>query len=139
MGKNIEINHSTDFSEESVENLRCSFHPVVGYPGALVVEPRGTINTYNVTHFKKRLDLLIKKGYLQLIFDMTDVDYISAVGVGLFIELLSTIRKEGGDIILTGLQNSVLDVFNLLGFSGFFTISIDLNSALEGLEGKRFQ
>ena len=132
MGK-YEINQNSDFSEESGENLHCSFHPVEGYQGTILIEPRGIINTYNVVHFKERLNLLIKHGYTNLIFDMKNIEYISAVGVGLFIQILSSIRKEGGDIVLAGLQNSVLDVFNLLGFSGFFTIRTNIESAMEVL------
>ncbi len=114
------------------KDLHCSFLPVEGTTDTMIIEPRGIINTYNVVPFKEQLDLLVKRGYINLVFDLTDIDYISAVGVGLFIQLLSKTRKSGGDIILTNLQNSVIDVFNLPGFSGFFTISSDIESALNG-------
>ncbi len=124
--------HNTSNSKaEASENLHCSFIPAEGLTGTMIIVPRGTIDTYSVSYFKERLNIQIKQGHIRLVFDLNNIEYISAVGVVLFIQLLNDIRKEGGDIILTGLRKNVEDVFQLPGFSGFFTISNSVASALE--------
>ncbi len=131
------IYKTSDPKEDLVENLQFSVLSVEGLLDTIIIELQGIINTYNVVSFKEHLYLLIKQGYVNIIFDMTHIEYISASGVGLFIQLLSTIRKESGDIILTGLQSNVAEIFDISGLSDFFTVSSSVKYGLKMFKNNR--
>ena len=50
------------------------------------------------------------------------MNYVSSTGIGSFTVFLKTVKPKGGDVVLVEIQPKVYEVFQLLGFSQFFTI-----------------
>jgi anti-anti-sigma factor len=95
----------------------------------------GYLDTYNSPEFQTHVNQLIDSGINRIIFNCNGLNYISSTGIGAFTAFLKNLKGRKGDMVLFGLQNKVLDVFQLLGFTKFFKIADDLDSALAGLEG----
>ena len=106
---------------------------VEGRADALVFNCVGYIDTYNAQQVSQIVNAKINNGTKNLIFDLSEVTYISSFGIGIFIAFLKAVKPENGDVILVGMANRVLDVFSLLGFSAFFTRTDSLNEALDYL------
>lgn len=95
----------------------------------------GYLDTYNSPEFQTHVNQLIDSGINRIIFNCNGLNYISSTGIGAFTAFLKNLKQKRGEMVLFGLQNKVLDVFQLLGFTKFFKIADDLDSALGMLDG----
>ena len=90
----------------------------------------GLISSLNVSKFfQNKLNPVIRNGYIRLIFDMTMVSYVSSTGIGSFTGFMKTLTPSGGKIVFFAMQPKVLDVFQLLGFTSFFTFCDTMENA----------
>ncbi|MFW6212668.1 MAG: anti-sigma factor antagonist [Spirochaetota bacterium] len=117
------------FDEEKDESLRIKLQQVEGVDGALVMYLSGYIDTYNSSFFQKRVNRAVDAGYSKLIFNCGGLNYVSSTGIGSFTAFLKAVKPRGGDIVLLEIQPRVYEVFQLLGFSQFFTIMDTLEEA----------
>lgn len=119
------------FDEEKDESLRIRLQKVDGLPGALVLYLSGYIDTYNSNFFQKRINRAVDAGFTKLIFNCGGLTYVSSTGIGSFTAFLKSVKPKGGDIVLLEIQPRVYEVFQLLGFSQFFTIRDTLEDAIQ--------
>jgi anti-anti-sigma factor len=96
----------------------------------------GYLDTYNSPEFQSHVNSLINSGINSIIFNCNGLNYISSTGIGAFTAFLKLIKQKKGDMALFGLQKKVMDVFQLLGFTKFFKIADDFESALALLRGE---
>jgi anti-anti-sigma factor len=96
----------------------------------------GYLDTYNSPDFQSHVNSLIESGIEKILFNCDGLDYISSTGIGAFTAFLKNLKQRKGDMVIFGLQNKVMDVFQLLGFTKFFKIATDLDSALQILNRK---
>lgn len=90
----------------------------------------GYIDTYNSNFFTQQMSKVIGHGYCNLIMNCSGLNYMSSTGVGSFTALLKEVKIYNGSIIIAALQPKVFEVFQLLGFSNFFTIAADQKQAI---------
>jgi anti-anti-sigma factor len=90
----------------------------------------GYLDTYNSPEFQSHVNSLIDSGVERIIFNCNGLNYISSTGIGAFTAFLKNLKGQKGDMVLFGLQSKVLDVFQLLGFTKFFKIAENLDTAL---------
>ena len=119
------------FDEENDESLRIKLQRVDGIADALVLYLSGYIDTYNSNFFQKRINRAVEAGYHKLIFNCSGLTYVSSTGIGSFTAFLKAVKPRGGDIVLLEIQPRVYEVFQLLGFSQFFTIRDSLDDAVQ--------
>ena len=119
------------FDEEKDESLRIKLQRVDGIADALVLYLSGYIDTYNSNFFQKRINRAVEAGYHKLIFNCSGLTYVSSTGIGSFTAFLQAVKPRGGDIVLLEIQPRVYEVFQLLGFSQFFTIRDSLDDAVQ--------
>lgn len=118
------------FDEEKDESLRIRLETVDDVAGALILHLSGYIDTYNSTFFQKRVHRAVEAGYVKLIFSCSELTYVSSTGIGSFTAFLKAVKPRGGDVLLLEIQPRVYEVFQLLGFSQFFTIKDVLSDAI---------
>jgi len=119
------------FDEEKDDSLRIRLQKVDEVENCLVLYLTGYIDTYNSNFFQKRVSKAIENGYSKLIFNCAGLNYVSSTGIGSFTAFLKAVKPKGGDLVLLEIQPKVYEVFQLLGFSQFFTIKDNLNEAVE--------
>jgi len=123
------------FDNETNESLSITLQNVTGVEGCLVVVLSGYIDTYNSTFFQKQVQRVIEAGFPRLIFNCGGLNYVSSTGIGSFTVFLKTVKPLDGDVVLLNVQPKVYEVFQLLGFSQFFTIKDTLHSAISFFGG----
>lgn len=122
MGKSINIKDSLKLNaEEFTDNSK-----------VIILKLDGLIDTYNSPDLQKEV-LNIISSYTKIIFDCTKLTYVSSTGVGTFMVFLKSIKEKNGIIVLANLQQKVLEIFQLLGFSKFFTITDNMDESLKVL------
>ena len=82
-----------------------------------VLSLRGIIDTVSAEKLRDSLDQVIKGGRVRVVTDMSQVEYVSSGGWGVFTERLRELRRAGGDIKLFGMDPDVYYVFTMLGFN----------------------
>ena len=119
------------FDDEKDESLKIKLKKTSGMDRCLILVLNGYIDTYNSNYFQKQVQHVIEAGYSQLIFDCGSLNYVSSTGIGSFTTFLKTVKPRGGDLVLLQVQPKVHEVFQLLGFSQFFTIKDNLEDAID--------
>lgn len=84
----------------------------------------------NHRFLSKQLEKVVERGFAKLILDMGDISFIGSTGVGVLVAFQKTLREKAGDVVLQDVQPKVHEVFDLLGFSRFFTVSQGLETSL---------
>ncbi|MFW5941260.1 MAG: STAS domain-containing protein [Chloroflexota bacterium] len=77
------------------------------------------------------LDDLLQNGRHRIIVDLSEVNYINSGGLRCLVTAWRKARKQGGNVVLTGLHARVHDVFTMVGFDKVFDVYPDRNGALK--------
>jgi anti-sigma B factor antagonist len=88
----------------------------------LVVYPSGYINAHTVKQFEGHLLELVEGGGARIVINGRELAYIASAGLGALMGVIEDVRAKQGDIRLTELNESVYNVFDILGFTHLFKI-----------------
>ncbi|HJU82704.1 MAG TPA: STAS domain-containing protein [Holophagaceae bacterium] len=98
--------------------------------GVAVVLPAGFINAHTVRDFEGALERLVSDRRYTILLNCKDLSYISSAGLGAIMGLIETVRENGGDILLSNLQENVFAIFDTLGFTQLYRVFPDEDQAL---------
>ena len=112
------------------DSLRITPMQVGGDGETVQLVLNGYLDTYNSPEFQSHINELINSGVKYLMFNLNGLNYISSTGIGAFTSFLKHLRQKKGNMVLFGLQEKVMEVFQLLGFTKFFKIGSGLDEAL---------
>jgi anti-anti-sigma factor len=99
--------------------------------GALVLAPRGRIDSGTAAELEKSLLGPVARGDRRLVIDLRGVDYISSAGLRVLLRAANELRPLGGTLVLCSMGESVREVFELAGFTALFPIEASRELALE--------
>ncbi|MGO8694388.1 MAG: STAS domain-containing protein [Rectinemataceae bacterium] len=94
----------------------------------LTVHLHNRLDNYNAAFFQRAVEKIMLGGFKRLVFACSGLGYVSSTGIGAFTNILKDLHFMGGDMVLSRVQPRVYEVFELLGFTGFFTF-VDEGSA----------
>ncbi|MDR0539884.1 MAG: anti-sigma factor antagonist [Spirochaetaceae bacterium] len=117
------------FDDDKDDSLKIDLRRIDGVSNGLILVLMGYIDTYNSNSFQKRVQRAIDGGFINLAFDCKGLNYVSSTGIGSFTTFLKALKQKSGDLVLFEVQPKVFEVFQLLGFSTFFTIKDSLDAA----------
>ncbi len=73
-----------------------------------ILHLKGFLDAHTAPQFEKALHELVKENRVRIIVSMTDLDYISSAGLGVFMGFIEEIREKGGDIKLSSMSEKVI-------------------------------
>ncbi len=91
---------------------------LTGETATLVVS--GRLDTQTAPELEKEIDSIIS-GINELVFDMTNLEYISSAGLRVILKA-QKIMNSKGSMKLTGVNDSIMEVFDITGFLDILTI-----------------
>jgi anti-anti-sigma factor len=109
-----------DLKLDPVDNLKISLQREKS--GVVSISLVGYIDTYNAGKFAAEIRKIIALGVSKLLFELSNVSYISSYGIGFLIEFTNQLKKKGGDLALLNPHKNVEEVFAILGFGQFVNI-----------------
>lgn len=96
-----------------------------------VVKMNGRVDSNTAPMLEEVLTSLTQNGRYKIVFDMTDVDFISSKGWWVLIEMQKACRRYNrGEVVLACVQDRIRDSLNLVGMGSYFKIFNDLTSAV---------
>ena len=87
-----------------------------------ILRLRGFLDAHTAPNFEQAIQELIEESRYKIIVSMSDLNYISSAGLGVFMGFIEEIREKEGDIKLTNMTDKVFKVFDLLGFPALYQI-----------------
>lgn len=91
--------------------------------GLVTLALKGRLDGMSSAEFESRMLTQIDTGDIHLIIDMAQLDYISSVGLRVFMLAAKRVKPIGGRIVVCALQPSIKQIFDIAGFSTIFTIA----------------
>ena len=80
----------------------------------------GRLDTQTAPELEKEIDSVIA-GIKELVFDMTGLEYVSSAGLRVILKA-QKIMNAKGSMKLTGVNDSIMEVFDITGFLDILTI-----------------
>ena len=96
----------------------------------VIIGMKGFLDSYNTMDFQRFIFSVMRKGYIKLIINCTELNYISSSGVAAFTTLFRAIKQNNGVLVLSCLQQTVKNIFNILKLSPLFMIVDALEEAV---------
>lgn len=118
------------FNDEKDDSLKISLEKIDAIDNAILVILNGYIDTYNSVYFQKQVNKIVGNGFVNIVFNCSNLNYVSSTGIGSFTAFLKLVKPKNGDIVLLNIQPKVYEVFQLLGFSQFFNIKETIEDAI---------
>lgn len=86
----------------------------------LIIAPEGRIDTLSAPEFEKKVGEIID-GVSELVLDMAKVEYVSSAGLRVILKVQKLMLRQG-KMKLTNVNESVMEVFEITGFSDILDI-----------------
>ena len=80
----------------------------------------GRLDTQTAPELENELDSVLS-GIKELIFDMTNLEYVSSAGLRVILKAQKAMNMQGS-MKLTGVNDSIMEVFDITGFLDILTI-----------------
>lgn len=96
----------------------------------LVIQLSGRMGHTSVDELNRVFDEWLGKGRQQFIVDMSRLQYINSAGLRCLFEAVTKVNNRKGRLLLCGMQAEVRQVFDVSGFTSFFSICDTMRTAL---------
>lgn len=101
-----------------------------GRSGYWILQLAGRLDTASSPSLATKLAEQLNRNRHHLILDLQQVDYVSSSGLKVLASAWRDIRDVDGRLLLVGLNQRLLEIFDMVGFTTFFDIYEDVSSAL---------
>ncbi|MBI5960012.1 MAG: anti-sigma factor antagonist [Chloroflexi bacterium] len=95
-----------------------------------VISPSGRLDSNTSPTLERALITQLDHGMVWIFVDMTNVEYIASSGLKILVSSWRRARDNQGDVVLSGLQPRLIEIFEMVGFDLLFQMFPDLDSAL---------
>lgn len=96
----------------------------------------GHLDTNTAPQFEKILGELLQNGDFHVVMACDDLMFISSAGLRVFLTFAKKIKKQNGEIVLSGLQPTVYAILNSSGFLNFMTLCSSIEEAVARVNQK---
>jgi len=104
---------------------------VTEYKRCTVLHGSGRIDSYTAPEVEEALNKLIEKSQFNIIFDMSDINYVSSAGWWALIRIQKEVKKfNRGELVLVKPDERIRESMDLVGIVPYFTIHDDLIEAV---------
>lgn len=90
--------------------------------GVVLLYPRGFLNAHTVRMFESELHKAMERRALNIVVSCGGLRYIASAGLGALMGVIDEVRANGGDIRLADLNETVRNIFEILGFDHLYRI-----------------
>jgi anti-sigma B factor antagonist len=87
-----------------------------------LIYPRGFINAHTVRLFEAEIQRAVAGKRFKLVVNCAGLAYIASAGLGAIMGAIEEVRENGGDIRLSELNETVRNIFEILGFDRLYKI-----------------
>jgi len=100
----------------------------VGSTTVLGIE--GNLDTATAGEADTHIDGVVAAGATRVLLDFSELDFISSAGLRTLLLAGKKLKRQGGELCLCSLNETVKDVFDISGFSALFKVYADRSEAI---------
>lgn len=100
-----------------------------------IIGLRGRLDAQTSPTAEKKLMELADLSEQKLVFDFSELTFISSCGLGLLLKVAKNVQQANGKLALAGLRNYIHEVFEVAGFTSIFSIFPACEEAVAHLQG----
>ena len=82
----------------------------------------GILDAHNFEELEQKLDELFDQGLFQVVIDISQLEYLSSAGAGVFIGAAGRAQANEGNIVVVSPRKNVKEIFDLLGICHIFPV-----------------
>lgn len=82
----------------------------------------GQLDTLSSPDLEKEITNILEGNAQNVVLDGRILTYISSAGLRLLLILQKKMSQKGGTFVLRNIQDSIMEIFKITGFSSFLTI-----------------
>jgi anti-sigma B factor antagonist len=90
--------------------------------GIVLLYPRGFVNAHTVRQFEGAIQQAMDDRRYRIVVSGSALTYIASAGLGALMGAIEEVRANGGDIRLAELNETVRNIFEILGFNHLYKI-----------------
>ena len=90
--------------------------------GVVLLYPKGFVNAHTVKLFEAEIQRALDQKKYRLVVNCAGLTYIASAGLGALMGVIEEVRHHGGDIRMTDLNETVRNIFDILGFQHLYRI-----------------
>lgn len=90
--------------------------------GVTLLYPKGFVNAHTVRLFESEIQKALDEERYRLVVNCSGLTYIASAGLGALMGVIEEVRHHGGDIRLADLNETVRNIFEILGFNHLYRI-----------------
>ncbi len=110
--------------------------------GVAILSLKGRLTSGESTAIRDKVDQTIAAGHLNVLFDLTHVDYVDSTGLGGMVICYTTLKRHGGALKLVNPNKRNIELLALTKLYTIFEVFTEqtdaVNSFFPGREIKRF-
>lgn len=96
----------------------------------LMVYLQGRLDVHRSLEVEQEINELIDKGEKKLLFNLSDLSYLSSSGLRVFIATLRKLKEIGGVLKISEIQANVAKIFKIVEFDDIFEMYNNSEDAL---------
>jgi anti-sigma B factor antagonist len=90
--------------------------------GIVLLYPRGFLNAHTVRLFEAEIQKALDRRSYNIVVSCGELRYIASAGLGALMGVIDEVRTNGGDIRIADLNETVRNIFEILGFHHLYRI-----------------
>lgn len=99
-----------------------------------VLRITGEVDVYTAPELRERVVELVGGGFVHLIADLRDVEFLDSTGIGALVGSLRRVRTHDGSLMLVTRSGRILEIFKITGLINAFAIYPTIPEAIESSE-----
>jgi anti-sigma B factor antagonist/stage II sporulation protein AA (anti-sigma F factor antagonist) len=107
------------------------------YSNVIVVSPSGRVDHQSADQLGAAMAPHVarcERAQCKLVLDLSGVDYMSSAGLRVLMVAAKRARAQGGTMVVSGLGETLREIFQISRFDRVFTVYDGLREAIAGLE-----
>ena len=101
---------------------------------AVVLKVSGRMDAANAGTFQRSCEQWIAKGSTRLVLDLSELEYVSSMGLSCFLAVAKALQAKSGSLILCRLQGLPKQVFEMTHLLKLFPVFDSPDEALRSLK-----
>jgi anti-sigma B factor antagonist len=104
---------------------------ITEYKHCDVIKVTGRIDSSTASQLGEKVNEIQSKGRYKLVFDMTNVDFISSSGLWVLVNAQKASKRYNrGEVVLACVPDKIFGAFELAGFIPFFKVFDNVTAAV---------
>ena len=103
--------------------------------GTAIVYPGPYLNQLRGEAIEERCQELLRQGVCHIVINFEETELINSIGISLLLGVIETVSEARGTLVLTNLNSSSRELFEMLGLLGHIKVEATEESALQALGG----